>query len=238
MTISPALLSSEMEHWLTPGWFIRLVLRVLGRIDQDPATNRGSLVVANDHYYAGERNGLLAQWCGKTYVNPPYGTEIELWIRRMIQYAGDMRITELLALLPARIDTEWGQRALASADAWCAWFGRITFWRVWDPDAELAKLKASERRDPKLKQFLQLIEAMRGGQYPADFRRNEHGLLVGPELNRKTCIPQPAPFPSLVPYWGEDVRLFTNEFRPYGTITVRRGEHRGIYPCTNPKLAA
>jgi hypothetical protein len=238
VSISPALLSSNMEHWLTPPAFLRLVLRVLGYIDQDPATNRGSVVPANDPYYAGERNGLLVSWKGKVYCNPPYGTEIMLWIRRMIEYAGDMRMAELIALLPARVDTEWGQRVLASADAWCMWFGRITFWRVWDPDAEIAKLKAKERRDPKLKPFLELVEAMRGGQYPGDFRLNENGLWVGPELNRKTCQPQPAPFPSLVPYWGDDVRRFTNEYQPYGTITVRRGENRGIYPCTNPRLAA
>jgi len=226
MALSSALLSSDSEHWCSPPLFMRLVVKVHGHIDQDPATNRGSIVPANEHAYVGETDGLAVPWRGLVYVNCPYGSQIGLWIRRMIEHGEHLRCAKIIALLPARVDTAWGQAVMASADAWCFWAGRITFWRVWDPAAELERLTKKERDWP----IAEILESMRGGSLPKPFRVNANGLIVGPELNKKTGAAQPAPFPSLVPYWGEDPSDFVRVFRRKGLVTVRRGDLRGVYP--------
>jgi hypothetical protein len=223
--ISAALLSSDSEHWLTTPDFLDLVVEVHGRIDQDPCSNRGSVVPANTSAYVGETDGLSIPWRGKVYANPEYGVNIGLWIDRMVERGGRMRCCEIVALLPARVDTEWCEAVMRSADAWCFWRGRITFWRVWSPAAELERLKAAERRWP----ISGILESMRGGKLPPGFRVNANGLIVGPELNKKTGDTQPAPFPSLVPYWGDDVGKFASVFRRKGSVTVRRGELRGVH---------
>lgn len=182
-----ALLSSADEHWLTPPAFLDLVVLVLGGIDLDPATNRASLVPANDHCYTGERDGLAIPWIGRLFCNPPYGDRIPLWTAAMRQRAGDLRSCTSIMLIPARVDTEWCQRdVFASADAWVFWSGRITFWQV-RPDGN-----------------------------------------VGPCLDKKGN-PMPAPFPSLVPYWGPDPVAFGRVFGRFGPVTIPRGPRAGVY---------
>src|SRR5690606_27927783 len=199
------LLSSASEHWLTPPAFLDLVRRVFGGvIDLDPATNRWSQVAASKNCINGEIDGLSIPWRGNVYCNPPYGDAIVAFTNRMRQLAGELRTCSLIALLPARIDTAWCQDdVIASADAWCDWRGRITFWQPGDSGAY--DKGGNKLRDP--------------------LRRHDE---VGPCLDRNGR-PMPAPFPSLVPYWGDDVRAFANVFGPYGPITVRRGPHAGVY---------
>lgn len=226
MALSAALLSSAVEHWLTPPGFLRLVVKVHGHIDMDPATNRGTVVPANDHAYVGEVDGLSIPWRGNVYNNPPFGTQIGLWVRRMIEHGEHTRAAKIIAMLPARVDTAWGQSVMGSADAWCFWAGRITFWRVWDPAAELERLTNRERGLA----IAGVLETLRDGALPKPFVLNANGLVVGPELNKSTGLPQPAPFPSLVPYWGDDVAAFARVFRRKGSVTIRRGDLRGVYP--------
>jgi DNA N-6-adenine-methyltransferase (Dam). len=218
--LSPALLSSNMEHWLTPpprndglygGAFMAAVLLVLGHIDMDPSANRGSLVPANTHIYGDESDGLAVPWIGSVYCNPPYGNVIDRWTRAMRQRAGKLRSCRLIGLLPARVDTSWCQRdVFASADAWCFWAGRLTFWRAWDPDDLAKRIRRSV------------------GHLPDPFRQLDNGLIVGPDLDKKG-EPSPAPFPSLVPYWGDDPIAFARVFQRHGVVTIRTGPKKGTY---------
>lgn len=198
------LLSSANEHWLSPPAFMRLVVAVFGAIDLDPATNRASQVTANDHCYTGERDGLAIPWIGNVYVNPPYGDKIPLWTAAMRLRAGGLRSCDLIALLPARVDTEWCQRdVFASANAWVFWAGRLTFWQVGDPSA-------FDKRGKRVRESLRADDA------------------VGPCLDRHGK-PMPAPFPSLVPYWGDDPVGFGRVFGRYGPVTIPRGPRAGVY---------
>lgn len=210
MAINPALLSSDLEHWLTPPDFLELVGRVLGAIDLDPATNRASLVPANSHAYVGERDGLTMPWVGRIFCNPPYGTKIPLWCERMHIVAKRLRsIDSMICLLPARVDTDWAQRfVLASANAWVLWSGRLTFWKAWDADK---------------------LRRVSGVDLPPGFRRTDAGLIVGPDLD-KYGKPSPAPFPSLVPYWGPDPVAFGRVFQRHGMLVIPRGPKAGVYP--------
>ena len=200
------LLSSENEHWLTQPDFLRLVVAVLGSIDIDPCTNRASIVPANHHCYAGEQDGLTIPWVGRLFCNPPYGNKIPLWTTAMRLRAGigGLRSCELIGLIPARVDTEWCQRdVFAAADAWVFWSGRLTFWQPGDPsafDKSGKRLRPSVRADDE----------------------------VGPCLDRHGN-PMPAPFPSLVPYYGPDPVGFGRVFGRYGPVTIPRGPRAGVY---------
>ncbi len=51
---------------------------------------------------------------------------------------------------------------------------------------------------------------------------------VGPCLDKKGN-PMPAPFPSLVPYWGPDPIGFGRVFGRYGPVTIPRGDRAGVH---------
>lgn len=42
--------------------------------------------------------------------------------------------------------------------------------------------------------------------------------------------PAGAPFPSVLPYWGDDVEAFIRVGTKYGSVTVPRGPLAGVYP--------
>lgn len=65
-------------------------------------------VCANDSnakclsYYTKEEDGLAQEWTGRCWMNPPYGREIGLWVKK----AYESKAT-VVCLLPARTDTRW-----------------------------------------------------------------------------------------------------------------------------------
>lgn len=70
--------------WLTPPY----LLRSLGDFDLDPcaATNRPWDTAKN--HYTKEDDGLSLEWFGRVWLNPPYGREMEPWLKRMAEYSG------------------------------------------------------------------------------------------------------------------------------------------------------
>ena len=58
-----------------------------------------------ERYFTTAQNGLKQDWNtggGTIYMNPPYGREIGLWVRK----AAESNVTAV-CLLPARTDTAW-----------------------------------------------------------------------------------------------------------------------------------
>ena len=58
-----------------------------------------------ERYFTPAQNGLKQDWNtggGTVYMNPPYGREIGLWVRK----AAESNVTAV-CLLPARTDTAW-----------------------------------------------------------------------------------------------------------------------------------
>jgi hypothetical protein len=58
-------------------------------------------------------------------LNPPYGHEIDDWIAKLVAEHEAGRVTEAIALVPARVDTEWFRRL--DPFPRCFVFGRLTF---------------------------------------------------------------------------------------------------------------
>jgi hypothetical protein len=129
--------SETLEHY-TPAAFLELVNAVFGDIpDLDPCSNSTDApnVPAHRHYTAGD-DGLRQPWDGRVFLNPPYGREITAQWTEKIRYEWARgEVSELIALLPARTDTEWFDTLTADTDdaVICLLRGRLTFIGNQDP---------------------------------------------------------------------------------------------------------
>ena len=54
------------------------------------------------HFYTTEQDGLVQEWSGSCWCNPPYGRQIGKWVRK----ASESKATTVM-LIPARTDTAW-----------------------------------------------------------------------------------------------------------------------------------
>lgn len=98
---------AEKEVWLTPPDIIRR----LGSFDLDPCAcpEPRPWPTAKQHYTRTE-NGLLREWTGRCWVNPPYtASEVGFWLGRLAHHGNGT------ALIFARTETEsfhqhvWGR---------------------------------------------------------------------------------------------------------------------------------
>jgi hypothetical protein len=116
--------SSKSVEWYTPPEIVAMVSDVLGGIDLDPCWHPESPVRATTTYVE-EQDGLSQDWNGRVYLNPPYGRPIDGWIEKLVGEHEAGRVTEAIALVPARVDTEWFRRF--DAFPRCFPYGRLTF---------------------------------------------------------------------------------------------------------------
>jgi len=103
--------SSESDEWLTPPLIIERVLKMWEEIDLDPCSNSHEEpnVPAKRHFTA-EDDGLAQDWHGRVYMNPPYGYVIAEWVEHLCREFEQCNVTEAIALVPSRTDTEWFRR--------------------------------------------------------------------------------------------------------------------------------
>jgi site-specific DNA-methyltransferase (adenine-specific) len=100
------LMSSKSDEWYTPDHIVQGVQDALGRIDLDPCSNSQKSVPAEVHFTKKD-DGLAQSWAGNVYMNPPYGAVIGDWVEKLVQEYNSGKVTEAVALVPARVDTEW-----------------------------------------------------------------------------------------------------------------------------------
>jgi len=105
--------------WYTPPWvFQRLGLdfdldpcQPIGGISWIPAKNR----------YSELDDGLIQDWTGRVWLNPPYGKHTPAWLERMHNHRNGV------ALVFARTDCAWFHEYVAKADAILFLRGRVKF---------------------------------------------------------------------------------------------------------------
>lgn len=73
----------QSVEWFTPPE----ILAALGPFDDDPCA-------------PGKTNGLLREWQGRVWLNPPYGPETGIWLERLSQHGNG------IALIFARTETK------------------------------------------------------------------------------------------------------------------------------------
>lgn len=252
-----ALLSSKNGNYCTPPRIIGRVHRFLRAKHEaecraagvepvpgvvpffDPFTNVASIVGARwSCDITKGQDGNAADWGARkrphaerafVYENPEYGDAIIQALATTHRFGRELRTAEIVALLPARPDTQWFQRyVFGSADAWVWVEGRLTFWlpipiedpRPWDrrrPIDPKRKRGKDEEPDPV---FLQRWwPGATDESLPEPFRLLEPGIAIGPELG-SNGKESPAPFPSMIPYWGDDLHGFARFFGGLGTLVV------------------
>jgi hypothetical protein len=154
--------SSETPEHCTPTLIVERVLQCLGAIDLDPCSNPGTPNVPAARHYTAVDDGLAQPWEGRVYMNPPYGREIDAWVEKLcVEYERDGGVTEAIALVPARTDTQWFKRLTD-------WYRRVC---------------------------------------PVCFIEGRL-TFIGSE--------DPAPFPSMVVYLGDDIEDFCRAFADLG----------------------
>jgi phage N-6-adenine-methyltransferase len=102
MAINQGLFTSNTDQWATPyDFFYRLNKEFGFTLD----------VCADDtnhkceKYFTKEVDGLKQEWTGMCYMNPPYGREINKWVKKA--YEESLKGATVVCLLPARTDTKW-----------------------------------------------------------------------------------------------------------------------------------
>jgi hypothetical protein len=115
--------SATPEHY-TPPKVIDAVVECLGEIALDPCSDITATVPATQRYTEKD-DGLALPWAGTVYMNPPYGRDIDDWVAKLCEEHAAGGVTEAIALLPARTDTQWFRRL---RDFPCCFIeGRLTF---------------------------------------------------------------------------------------------------------------
>lgn len=55
-----------------------------------------------ERYFTPEQDGLVQEWDGTCWCNPPYGRQIGKWVEKASECG-----TTVVMLIPARTDTKW-----------------------------------------------------------------------------------------------------------------------------------
>lgn len=106
------------DEWLTP----RFLIDSLGPFDLDPCASVVRPWPTAKKHYTIRDNGLLHQWSGFVWCNPPYGKKAAVWLKRMAEHNNG------LALIFARTETAWWHDSIFPAARAVLFIrGRLTF---------------------------------------------------------------------------------------------------------------
>lgn len=115
--------SSRMisDEWLTPPY----ILKPLGRFDLDPCSPVSRPWPTADYHYTAHDNGLIKEWFGRVWLNPPYGKIMYFWMDKLAAHGNG------IALIKVRTDTKGFQNYIFP-HVWSMLFiaGRISFFNV------------------------------------------------------------------------------------------------------------
>jgi phage N-6-adenine-methyltransferase len=116
--------TSVTDEWETPRDFFDAIDAVF-HFTLDVCATRDNTKC--ERYYTKGDDSLSKKWSGVCWMNPPYGREISLWVKKAYEssLAGG---TVVVCLLPARTDTRWWHDYILSR-ATRIWFirGRLRF---------------------------------------------------------------------------------------------------------------
>jgi phage N-6-adenine-methyltransferase len=91
---------SKSETWETPD-------DLFGALDAEFGFVCDVAASANNakckKFFSAEDNGLMQEWVGSCWCNPPYGRQIKQWVVK----AAESPYARTVMLLPARTDTTW-----------------------------------------------------------------------------------------------------------------------------------
>lgn len=98
------LFTSTTCEWETPLSFFRLLDEQYHFTLDVCATSSNAKCKV---YFTQEQNGLMQEWYGRCWMNPPYGREIGKWVKKAYESVAGGVCDLVCCLLPARTDTAW-----------------------------------------------------------------------------------------------------------------------------------
>ena len=108
-------------EWLTPPELVQK----LGEFDLDPCAPINAPFLHAKNNFTTIDNGLIKDWFGRVYLNPPYGRGMELWLEKL-KYHGNG-----IALIFARTETKcFFEHIWNDANAILFVKGRIRFYHI------------------------------------------------------------------------------------------------------------
>jgi DNA N-6-adenine-methyltransferase (Dam) len=108
-------------EWLTPPELVKK----LGEFDLDPCSPVNAPFLHAKNNFTMKDDGLVKEWFGRVYCNPPYGKGMELWLEKLQKHGNG------IALIYARTETKYFfNNVWDTADAVLFVKGRIRFYHV------------------------------------------------------------------------------------------------------------
>ena len=103
--------SSTGVEWYTPERYIEAAREVLNTIDLDPASSaQANEVVKAAHYFDEDTDGLMQDWHGHVFCNPPYGKGTGLFANKLVEEYAAGRVSAAILLINAYgFDSDWFQ---------------------------------------------------------------------------------------------------------------------------------
>lgn len=111
--VAVTVFSSESNEYYTPPAYIEAARQVMGGIDLDPAScENAQRTVQAAMYYSEQDDGLLQDWRGRVWMNPPYGkvgneSSQGYWAQYLISQHEKGNVTEAVFLVKAAVGYEW-----------------------------------------------------------------------------------------------------------------------------------
>ena len=103
--IQKVIFSSKSNEWETPKDFFDKLNWRFGPFTLDPCATEDTAKCSR--YYTTTDDGLSKDWNNNTvFVNPPYGREINSWIKKAFDESKNENTTVVM-LIPARTDTRY-----------------------------------------------------------------------------------------------------------------------------------
>jgi hypothetical protein len=128
MTLRERPVEGRTAEWYTPPFiFERLGLA----FDLDPCAPKGGVPwIPAARSFSVEDDGLAQPWKGRVWLNPPYGRETAVWMKRLANHGNG------IALIFTRNCAKWFHESVESAHAICFVRGRLAFISSEDRDGD------------------------------------------------------------------------------------------------------
>lgn len=108
-------------EWLTPP----KIIGALGQFDLDPCAAVDQPWPTAETHYTIKDNGLVRDWFGRVWCNPPYGTETATWLKKMAEHGDGIALTFARTDTGMFFDWVWDR-----AEALLFIKGRLHFYRT------------------------------------------------------------------------------------------------------------